>query len=155
MKKGEIKDGLSVDGFSMKNKDSKFVGLFNFHQKRIEKGIISDKGKEYFTEFDYVKKEMLRKRTFEGIRLMIIGNRYFKFNNKIILIRKKLIKNRDVGKTTLKRRLMGVSDQVENINAHKLVQKDKTEEDMTHGVDISTWRIDQMMFSLWDFAGKK
>ena len=41
-----------------------------------------------------------------------------------------IFKKRDVGKTTLKRRLMGVSDQNENKNAHKLVQKDKTEEDM-------------------------
>ena len=37
---------------------------------------------------------------------------------------------RDVGKTTLKKRLMGVSNENENENAHKLVQKDKKEEEM-------------------------
>ena len=50
---------------------------------------------------------------------------------------------------------MGVSDNKENENAHKLVQKDKIEEDMTHGVEISTWKEKEMLFSLWDFAGKK
>jgi hypothetical protein len=48
---------------------------------------------------------------------------------------------------------MGVSDESgENENAHRLVQKEKKEEDMTHGVEITKWKKDTMMFSLWDFA---
>ena len=50
---------------------------------------------------------------------------------------------------------MGVSDENENDNAHKLVQNEKKEEDMTHGVEISSWKVKEMLFSLWDFAGKK
>ena len=49
---------------------------------------------------------------------------------------------------------MGVSTKEENEYAHKIVQKDKREEDMTHGVEISKWRVNSMLFSLWDFAGK-
>ena len=50
---------------------------------------------------------------------------------------------------------MGVSDENENENAYNLVQKDKTEEDMTHGVEISTWKVKETLFSVWDFAGNK
>ena len=55
---------------------------------------------------------------------------------------------------------MGISDvsnvkekEKENENAHKLVQSEKKEEEMTHGVEISTWKVGEMLFSLWDFAG--
>ena len=61
---------------------------------------------------------------------------------------------RDVGKTTLKRRLMGLISKEENENAYKLVQSDKTEEEMTHGVQISSLKLKGISFSLWDFAGK-
>ena len=55
---------------------------------------------------------------------------------------------------------MGISEdgnkkEKENKNAHKLVQRNKKEEDMTHGVDISRWKVENTLFSLWDFAGKK
>ena len=51
---------------------------------------------------------------------------------------------------------MGISDQEEeNKNAYKLVQSEKKEEEMTHGVEISSWTVKEMLFSLWDFAGKK
>ena len=50
---------------------------------------------------------------------------------------------------------MGVSSEEENMNAHKLVQNEKREEDMTHGVEISKWhdKNKNILFSLWDFAG--
>ena len=48
---------------------------------------------------------------------------------------------------------MGISNEEENKNAYKLVQKEKKEEEMTHGVEISKWRVGDMLFSLWDFAG--
>ena len=35
----------------------------------------------------------------------------------------------------------------------KKVIKDKKEEDMTHGVDISLWKEEKTLFSVWDFAG--
>jgi hypothetical protein len=47
---------------------------------------------------------------------------------------------------------MGISDVKENEKAHKQVQTEKLEEEMTHGVEISSWKIDKMLFSLWDFA---
>lgn len=50
---------------------------------------------------------------------------------------------------------MGISNNEENRNAHKLVSLEKKEEEMTHGVEVSTWRVKEMMFSLWDFAGIK
>ena len=49
---------------------------------------------------------------------------------------------------------MGLSDKKENKNAHKLVQNEKREEEMTHGVEISTLKVNDTLFSLWDFAGK-
>ena len=61
---------------------------------------------------------------------------------------------RNVGKTSLKRRLMGISNENENENACKLVQEKMKEENLTHGVEISSWKGNDMSFSLWDFAGK-
>ena len=46
-------------------------------KKRLGKGILTIKGKEYFVEHNSKGDEISRKRTFEGIRLMIIGNRFF------------------------------------------------------------------------------
>ena len=50
---------------------------------------------------------------------------------------------------------MGICNKEENENALKLVQNEKREEEMTHGVEISSWIVEKMIFSLWDFAGKK
>jgi hypothetical protein len=47
---------------------------------------------------------------------------------------------------------MGISDENKNEKAHKLVQTEKKEEEMTHGVEISSWKVNEMLFSLWDFA---
>ena len=49
---------------------------------------------------------------------------------------------------------MGIINLSENENAYKLVQNEKKEEEITHGVEISTWKVKEMLFSLWDFAGK-
>ena len=65
----------------MKCKELKeeFFGFFDFQneQKGEGKGVINDHGKEYNVEYDPNGNEMSRKRTFEGVRLMIIGNRLF------------------------------------------------------------------------------
>jgi hypothetical protein len=67
----------------MKCKELKeeFVGIFDFEKEKKGKGkgTINEKGKEYFVEYDENGEELkiLRKRTFEGIRLMIIGNRLY------------------------------------------------------------------------------
>ena len=44
---------------------------------RIGRGILVENGKEYFVENNLKGNEISRSRTFEGIRLMIIGNRFF------------------------------------------------------------------------------
>ena len=63
----------------MKSKELKeqFVGVFDFNtgEKKSGKGIVTENGKEYFVEYDENGKEFSKKRTFEGIRLMIIGNK--------------------------------------------------------------------------------
>lgn len=51
-----------------------WVGEFSFRDNiRKGKGTLIEKGKEYYAEYDQFGKEITRKRTFEGIRLMIIG----------------------------------------------------------------------------------
>ena len=51
-------------------------GGFDFKKnKRKGKGIVTENGKEYFVEYDENGKQFSKKRTFEGIRLMIIGNK--------------------------------------------------------------------------------
>ena len=81
--------------------------------------ILTENGKEYFVEYGTNGKEIIekRKRTFEGVRLMIVGCE-------------------NVGKTSFKTRLMGVSKNKENRSAYKEVQNEKKEEEMTHGVNI-------------------
>lgn len=76
-KKGEIKKGKCLGEISMKIKDPKeeFIGLFDFDKEVKGKGIgvLEEKGIEYFVEYNE-KGELLinsKKRTFEGIRLMI------------------------------------------------------------------------------------
>ena len=77
---GEIKEGVSTETFKMKSKYSQFVGIFDFNKEERRKGlgIINDYGKEYLVEYDENGKEITekRRRTFEGVRLMIIGNRF-------------------------------------------------------------------------------
>ena len=60
-----------------------------------------------------------------------------------------------MGKTSFKTRLIGSSDNKQNENAHKQVQK-KEEFEMTHGVEIYKWRnpINDTYLTIWDFAGK-
>ena len=66
----------------MKCKESKeqFTGIYNFVSqiKGEGKGVINEEGKEYFVDYNEEGTEIKgsRNRTFEGIRLMIIGNRF-------------------------------------------------------------------------------
>ena len=62
----------------MENESEIFEGIFDF-EKEIRKGkgiLISNNGYEYFVEYDQKGIEILdkRKRTFEGIRLMVGKN---------------------------------------------------------------------------------
>ena len=59
----------------------------------------------------------------------------------------------NVGKTSLKIRLKGSVDEISNKKAY--IQVNNNIDEMTHGVDISTWRNDKKgaLFSIWDFAG--
>jgi hypothetical protein len=77
---GEIKEGKSCEGFTMKCEvlNEQFVGIFDFIKREKISGVevIHEHGKEFFVEYNSngVVKETSKKRTFEGIRLMIIGN---------------------------------------------------------------------------------
>ena len=106
--------------------------------KRIGEAILTERGKEYFVEFDArgFEKIDLRRRTFEGVRLMLIGCK-------------------DVGKTTFRRRLLGSQNEQLNKKAFLQVQQTKSEEDMTHGVEIDRLYDSSYssLFSVWDFAG--
>ena len=55
-----------------------YKGKYNFKEnKREGKGILIENGKEYFVEFISHLNATSKKRTFEGIRLMIIGNKFY------------------------------------------------------------------------------
>ena len=57
-------------------------GQYDFNKQiRIGKGVVVEEGKEYFVEYKPNGEEIKnsKRRTFEGIRLMIIGNRLFYF----------------------------------------------------------------------------
>ena len=58
-----------------------------------------------------------------------------------------------MGKTSLKKRLIGSSNKESNIIAHQNIKSEKKEFEMTHGVDIDIWKFGKNFFSLWDFAG--
>lgn len=59
------------------NSIEKYVGNFDFkNNMRVGKGVVTELGKEFFVEYGSDGKEKSRKRTFEGVRLMIIGNRF-------------------------------------------------------------------------------
>ena len=59
----------------------------------------------------------------------------------------------EVGKTSLKTRFKGSINQTENQIALKIVENERKEEDMTHGVDIFNLKKDDSVLSIWDFAG--
>ena len=61
-----------------KSLNIKWIGEFHFElNKRIGKGILTENGKEYFVEYTTEGKERQKKRTFEGTRLKLIGDRSF------------------------------------------------------------------------------
>lgn len=137
---GILINGLPVEGKHVLNNflnDSKLKANFS-NGKLSGSGLLFENKKEYFVEFDQngneIKEE--RKRTFEGVRLMIVGNE-------------------NVGKTSFKIRLMGCSNIKDNQYACNKINFSKKEEDMTHGVDIQCWKDEknQTLFSIWDFAG--
>ena len=78
---GEIIKGnpcTNVSEMNCKNLKINWKGDYIFKQnRRIGKGILVENGKEYFVENNLKGNEISRSRTFEGIRLMIIGNRFF------------------------------------------------------------------------------
>ena len=98
-----------------KNEKKFFKGNF-LNGKRLN-GILQENGREYFVEYDENGIEKLEKRvrTFEGVRIMVIGNE-------------------DVGKTSFKTRLISSSNQKQFGESHKKVLNEKKEQDMTHGV---------------------
>ena len=139
--KGSLKMGKPVNGSVVMisdNKEKRLMKVRFENKRRVGVAVLMHNGKEYFTEFDKNGYEIpgKRDRTFEGIRLMIIGCE-------------------NVGKTTFKKRLVGTSSKKDNFVANIDVQHEKREEEMTHGVEVTTWRDDQfgVFFSIWDFAG--
>ena len=76
-----MKEGKPVKGntkMSCERLKEVWKGEFDFKEsRRIGKGVLTENGKEYFVEYfiGCFEEEISRKRTFEGIRLMIIGNR--------------------------------------------------------------------------------
>ena len=76
-----MKEGiLLTNNVSMfcKNLEETWIGEYNFKEKkRVGNGVLIKNGTEYFVEYDKNEKEISRKRTFEGIRLMI-GKFFFK-----------------------------------------------------------------------------
>ena len=53
----------------------------------------------------------------------------------------------------MKTRFKGSINQTENQIALKIVENERKEEDMTHGVDIFNFKKDDSVLSIWDFAG--
>eukprot|EP01091_Cochliopodium_minus_P008760 TRINITY_DN2038_c0_g1_i1.p1 TRINITY_DN2038_c0_g1~~TRINITY_DN2038_c0_g1_i1.p1 ORF type:complete len:1330 (-),score=374.41 TRINITY_DN2038_c0_g1_i1:37-3537(-) len=137
---GEIYNGMPMDGriiMESLDKNIHFKGYLK-NQNRFGKGVLTEYGKEYYVQYDENGEELIneRKRTFEGIRIMIVGCE-------------------NVGKTSFKKRLIGSSSEEDNRLAFQSVKTVKREEDMTHGVDITEWfssKHDRLL-SIWDFAG--
>ena len=62
----------------MKSKRKEWMGSFDFKEnRRVGNGVLIDNGIEYFVKYDNNGKEISRKGIYDGIRLMIIGNRFF------------------------------------------------------------------------------
>ena len=67
-----------------------------------------------------------------------------------------LVGKKGVGKTTLKRRLIGSRSEEKNKSKHKQSLNDRVDTEMTHGIQTKNWedKENDILFSLWDFAGK-
>ena len=94
-KKKEEVPKINIEHLDLKNSPYQVSQKMTFNKGKRVGGIIVENGREYFVEYSENGDELKRKRTFEGIRLMIVGNK-------------------DVGKTTLKRRIMGISNEQDN-----------------------------------------
>jgi hypothetical protein len=77
MKTGKISGKNLIMSTLIGEKRIMWTGEYNFVQNiKLGKGILVENGKEYYVEYDQSGNEIgSRKRTFEGVRLMIIGNR--------------------------------------------------------------------------------
>ena len=85
-----------------KNKDEIWKGVYDFKNEiRKGYGILTENRKEFAVEYDNNGKENKekRKRTFEGVRLMIIGNRFSfqKISSLILNFKFSLIQNKKKG----------------------------------------------------------
>ena len=77
---GRYFEGIKVENKEIKMKCLKlnetWKGKYSFvEKKRVGKGILVENGKEFLVGYDSFGNEIIRKRSFEGIRLMIIGNK--------------------------------------------------------------------------------
>ena len=155
---GKISQGNPADGkIFMTNllKDETYSGTMK-EGMRYGSGILIEEGKEFYVEYDENGFRKLKKRTFEGMRLMIVGkNVLITSFFKIYFLKINKIGNRDVGKTSFKTRIKNVYDEKRNKSASLKVQQEKREENMTHGVEIDKWinKTKDSIFTLWDFAG--
>ena len=146
-------------------------------QKNLMFGVLIEEGKEYDVVFQ--NRDILsRNRTFLGVKknippFLFANNLSKKFPKgevddcrvpRCLRIPKKTVLDlfcyfkiiyEKVGKTALKIRLIGSTSNEKNKEAHSKVQQEKKEQDMTHGVEVTTWQDDlyKMLFSVWDFAG--
>ena len=136
---GELRQGKPQGNVFMFRVSTNTITLKATFQdgQKVGSGILTENGKEYFVEFqDGVEVLEKRKRTFEGVRLMIVGCQ-------------------DVGKTTFKKRLMGIGDEKANMKAYYQVLNEKKEHEMTHGIEIDKLVNKErgILFSIWDNAG--
>ena len=165
---GEIKNGSPQGKVKMfcDKKQETYKGLFS-NGLRSGRGILIEDHTEFFV--DYNEKGILneKKRTFEGIRIMIgkhfifiliiekvfyTNQSWVKKNFSLNFILKCLFVSREnVGKTSFKVRLKGSTNDKDNTEAYQSVQKVKKEEEMTHGVDISKWHNPESssLLSIW------
>jgi hypothetical protein len=143
-----LKEKKSINSFFTPT--TEIINLTFDKEKCESQGVLLSNKREYFVTFKK-KKEISRKRTFEGIRLMI-GFLFFNILFSILFLFK--VGPENVGKTTIKDRLIGAIDEKKNKEALNKAQTEKEEYMMTHGVDIYRFKSekDNFMFSLWDFA---
>lgn len=133
LKEGNFVDGEGEIMYCKKGeKIRKYKTILKYNQeKKLSEGLLIEEGNQYFVEFKDGKEiRNSRQKKYEGARIMIVGVQ-------------------SVGKTTLKRKLVGMNEN--NFQNFISVRK---EEHMTHGVEISRWKDTQgKLYSLWDFAG--